>query len=104
MKILQLVLLLTMVLAAPAFAVQPGQSLTYEGGGAGPVIFSGKDHRQPCSTCHNRNLFPRMEKGATPITMEALYAGQLCGSCHNGEQAFASRGHCARCHEGYKDK
>ncbi|MEZ4601420.1 MAG: cytochrome c3 family protein [Syntrophotaleaceae bacterium] len=104
MKLFQVVFLLSTVLAAPAFAVLPGQSLTYEGGGAGPVTFSGTDHRQPCSTCHNRDLFPRMLKGAKPITMQALYAGQLCGSCHNGEQAFASQGNCARCHEGYKDK
>jgi c(7)-type cytochrome triheme protein len=102
MKLLGIALLLTGITACPVFAVMPNQSITYQDGSAGPVTFSGNNHRMPCSTCHNKNMFPRMEKGATPITMKAIYAGQLCGACHNGEKAFAAKGNCDRCHQGSK--
>jgi c(7)-type cytochrome triheme protein len=99
MKIFFLALLLQLSTSGFALAVWPGQIITYEDGDAGPVAFSGETHRQPCSTCHNRELFPRMQKGATPISMDAIDAGRLCGSCHNGEQAFASPDNCRRCHQ-----
>jgi c(7)-type cytochrome triheme protein len=30
--------------------------------------------------------------------MEDIYAGRLCGVCHNGERAFGTAGNCDRCH------
>jgi c(7)-type cytochrome triheme protein len=99
MKTFCLVLSLILSTAGFAQAVWPGQTITFDGGGVGPVPFSGETHRQPCSTCHNNEIFPRMQKGATPITMEAIDAGRLCGSCHNGEQAFAGPDNCHRCHQ-----
>jgi c(7)-type cytochrome triheme protein len=104
MKTFFLAPLLLLSTAGFALAVWPGQTITFDGGGAGAVAFSGEIHRQPCSTCHNQELFPRMQKGATPITMEAIDAGRLCGSCHNGEQAFASRDNCLRCHQENQDQ
>ncbi|MDX1581818.1 MAG: cytochrome c3 family protein [Alphaproteobacteria bacterium] len=39
-----------------------------------------------------------MKQGETEITMEAIYAGRLCGVCHNGQRAFDAKGNCNRCH------
>jgi c(7)-type cytochrome triheme protein len=30
--------------------------------------------------------------------MEEIYAGRLCGVCHNGKRAFSPAGNCNRCH------
>jgi c(7)-type cytochrome triheme protein len=38
-----------------------------------------------------------MRKGGTRITMDDMYKGGTCGSCHNGKTAFSSRD-CAKCH------
>ena len=91
--------LLLLAATGTALAVYRSQSITYAGGGAGPVVFSGAHHSQPCSSCHNPELFPRMQQGATAITMTAIDEGKLCGSCHNGSLAFASQGNCQRCHQ-----
>lgn len=99
MRTLFIGLLLTTTTAGVALAVYPGQTITFAGGSAGAVVFSGKHHRQPCSSCHNRELFPRMQQGKVTITMKAIDGGHLCGSCHNGRDAFASRDNCQRCHQ-----
>jgi len=50
-----------------------------------------------CDACHTR-LF-EMELGATEITMEMMKRGESCGTCHNGETAFAIMLEtCDRCH------
>ena len=94
-----IILLLSALAAGTALAVYPGQTITYAGCGAGPVAFSGRDHGQPCSRCHNQQTFPRMQQGEVTITMAAIDDGRLCGSCHNGRQAFASKDNCQRCHQ-----
>lgn len=48
-----------------------------------------------CTTCHS-GIF-QMAKGADPITMATIYAGQYCGVCH-GKVAFAVPTGCPRCH------
>ncbi len=58
-----------------------------------------------CNECHNE-LF-KMEIGDAEsqpeqFTMEALYAGKYCGACHDGDNAFASKTKCTRCHIGVK--
>ncbi len=92
-------LLLSALAAGTALAVYPSQTITFAGGEAGPVAFSGRHHGQPCSRCHNPQAFPRMQQGAEAITMAAIDEGRLCGSCHNGRQAFASKDNCQRCHQ-----
>ena len=58
-----------------------------------------------CDECHN-DLFKMKigdaESNPEQFTMEALYAGKYCGSCHDGENAFASKTKCTRCHIGVK--
>lgn len=48
-----------------------------------------------CNECHG-GMF-QMKKGATKVTMDELYKGKACGSCHNGLKAFGSS-ECAKCH------
>ncbi len=48
-----------------------------------------------CANCHPA-IF-QMEKGADPITMEKIFAGEYCGRCH-GKVAFDSATACPRCH------
>ena len=50
-----------------------------------------------CSNCHTA-IF-QMEKGAAPITMEKIFAGEYCGRCH-GKVAFDIATGCPRCHLG----
>ncbi len=71
------------------------------------VIFSHNDHLKKgmdCSTCHS-GLFQMQAKAAQAkgdFTMESLYQGKYCGSCHTGNLAFAADSQCARCHIGVK--
>jgi c(7)-type cytochrome triheme protein len=48
-----------------------------------------------CANCHT-GIF-QMEKGADPITMEKIFAGEYCGRCH-GKVAFDPATNCIRCH------
>lgn len=48
-----------------------------------------------CTNCHPA-IF-QMEKGADPITMEKIFAGEYCGRCH-GKVAFDPITGCPRCH------
>lgn len=50
-----------------------------------------------CANCHT-DIF-QMEKGADPITMEKIFAGEYCGRCH-GKVAFEVATGCPRCHLG----
>jgi c(7)-type cytochrome triheme protein len=78
------------------------QNLSYEAEGL-PVTFTHEQHakRNSCSECHPA-LF-NMKKGTTPISMDKIYAGKLCGACHNGKKAFSSQS-CTKCHnmKGFK--
>jgi len=70
------------------------------------VIFSHQVHGEAfgCESCHD-GLF-KMEALAAQqeddFTMESLYQGKYCGTCHDGDTAFASDTQCATCHLGVK--
>lgn len=72
------------------------------------VVFGHKEHVKmglDCTSCHDKAF--EMRKGAAEeqphkFTMKALYAGQYCGVCHNGNIAFASDTRCTSCHIGVK--
>jgi c(7)-type cytochrome triheme protein len=74
-------------------------SFTYSGGGMGKVTFNHEFHGMSfgCRECHPDEFL--MKKGATPMKMDAMYQGKLCGACHNGQMAFATTD-CAKCHKG----
>ena len=63
------------------------------------AMYPHKIHTQmlACANCHPA-IF-QMEKGADPITMEKIFAGEFCGRCH-GKVAFDIATGCARCHSG----
>ena len=64
-----------------------------------PAVFSHWIHRinYRCDTCHDA-IF-KMERGATPVSMDRIAKRETCGVCHNGEQAFATDfKNCNRCH------
>ena len=71
------------------------------------VIFDHKIHVDEmdftCGDCHS-DLFKMhigdAELKPTEFVMEALYKGQYCGACHDGEGAFASDTRCTACHIG----
>jgi c(7)-type cytochrome triheme protein len=60
------------------------------------AIFPHDAHTQwlSCPNCHTA-IF-QMARGATPINMGLIYAGQACGACH-GKVAFPATA-CGRCH------
>lgn len=85
-----------------ALAVPPGKTLEFKKSPMGKVIFSGKIHADAgvkCAECHNPDTFPKMKFGTVEIKMEEIYAGKLCGKCHNGTRAFAAKTSCNRCHK-----
>ncbi|MBI4528926.1 MAG: hypothetical protein HY695_34445 [Deltaproteobacteria bacterium] len=61
------------------------------------VTFSHATHTTwlTCASCHPE-IF-QMSKGADPITMDKIFAGQFCGQCH-GKVAFRVETGCIRCH------
>lgn len=73
------------------------------------VIFEHNKHTiefgLDCSECHN-DLFKMKigdaESDPELFTMESLYAGQYCGACHDGGNAFASNTKCTTCHIGVR--
>ena len=64
-----------------------------------PSIFPHWIHRihYRCDACHD-SLF-EMKLGGTPVTMDLMKEGKVCGTCHNGQLAFGSDLQtCNRCH------
>lgn len=86
----------SIVLAVPA-----KKTIKFNNSPMGVVTFDGTLHKEAgnkCKDCHNKEMFPKMKQGTIQITMNDIYAGKLCGVCHNGQRAFAAQGNCARCH------
>ena len=101
--VLALVVVVSFVLAVPAFAVPAGKTVEFAGGSAGKVVFDGKIHADKgakCADCHQSGLF-KMKKGGDTITMADINAGKFCGACHNGTKAFKSSdaANCGKCHK-----
>ncbi|NIQ95656.1 MAG: cytochrome C [Desulfuromonadales bacterium] len=91
----------TIVCAGTALAVPSGTIIEFSDNPMGKVVFNGMVHKDAdiaCKECHKEGLFPKMQQGTVKITMEDIYAGRLCGVCHNGQRAFAAPGNCERCH------
>lgn len=72
------------------------------------VVFSHKVHtmenEMDCDSCHDDTF--EMEAGVAEeqdnFTMQALYDGEYCGVCHDGDTAFASDKRCTLCHIGVR--
>mgnify|MGYP001827277680 CR=1 FL=1 len=72
----------------------------------GEVVFRHGTHVEAlgssCASCHQATF--RLNEPGTPIsgtiTFERIHEGDLCGSCHDGERAFAVDDDCTWCHAG----
>ena len=100
-RVISLVIVTVLVSAGVALAVPSGKVIEFNHSPMGAVKFDGKVHQEAgnkCKDCHNQEMFPKMKQGNVAITMEEIYAGRLCGVCHNGQRAFDAKGNCNRCH------
>lgn len=100
-KITLLLSILIFCVATAVVAVPAKKTLTFDKASMGPVEFSGQVHKDAgikCKECHNTEMFPKMKQGTVEITMKQIYAGDLCGKCHDGTRAFAAKKSCKRCH------
>jgi c(7)-type cytochrome triheme protein len=98
-----LAVVVTLAMAASAFAVPSGKTVEFEAKGQGKVVFDGKIHAEKgnkCADCHQSGLF-KMKKGADVFTMKDMEAGKKCGACHNGTKAFGVKdaATCVKCHK-----
>lgn len=61
-----------------------------------------KDVDLKCSSCHDDVFAMRAGNAerSSKFIMQSLYDGKYCGTCHNGERAFASNTRCNTCHIG----
>jgi len=93
------IVMLAIGLAGPASAVPPGFTLEFDGNGEGKVTFSGEAHspgaKPHCADCHMA-LFDVSR--SSQITRADHRRKQFCFVCHDGEQAFAAKQNCDRCH------
>lgn len=62
-----------------------------------PVVFPHWVHRlyYDCKACHP-TVFPM--KRTNSMSQDEILAGKSCGECHNGQEAFAAKENCKRCH------
>jgi c(7)-type cytochrome triheme protein len=100
-KVLCLIAATLLLSSAVALAVPAKKTLEFNKSPMGTVIFDGTIHKEAgakCKECHNSEMFPKMKMGTVTITMDEIYAGNLCGVCHNGKRAFDAKGDCTRCH------
>jgi c(7)-type cytochrome triheme protein len=89
-------------IAGTAMAVPSGKTLKFTKSPMGTVTFSGEEHAEAgikCKECHNPEMFPKMKQGSVEITMAKIYAGELCGKCHDGKRAFEAKKNCTECHK-----
>jgi len=101
-KALILSLVLVFAVASVALAVPASKDLVFDKSPMGKVTFSGKIHAEKglkCIDCHNPEMFPKQKKGTVTIKMSEIYAGKLCGKCHDGKTAFKAMGSCTKCHK-----
>jgi c(7)-type cytochrome triheme protein len=100
-KLAILIVAVLFVSSSIALAVPSKKTLEFNKSPMGTVTFDGTIHKEAgvkCKECHNKEMFPKMKQGTVAITMDEIYAGKLCGVCHNGGRAFDAKGNCARCH------
>ena len=65
----------------------------------GDVTFSHDFHlgMYKCPDCHTK-IFP-FKAGVQHIGMGGMEQGKSCGTCHNGKDAFSTKGDCEKCHK-----
>lgn len=71
------------------------------------VVFEHKTHIANglgCDSCHSGifEMATGTAEAKEDFTMDSLYKGKYCGTCHDGSTAFASNTRCTVCHIGVK--
>jgi c(7)-type cytochrome triheme protein len=104
-----LIVLVLCVLSGKAHAAEEcGGAVSYDGKGAGQVVFDRAVHVSrglACADCHEGSAFSfalfEMKRGASNVSMRNMALGRSCGYCHDGKQAFATTGslNCSKCHQ-----
>lgn len=100
-KTICLIISVLLLSSGASLAVSESKTIEFNKSPMGVVYFDGTLHKEAgnkCKDCHNTEMFPKMKQGTVEITMNDIYAGKLCGVCHNGKRAFDAQGNCARCH------
>jgi len=100
-KVICLIAVTLFMSSAVALAVPANKTLDFDKSPMGVVKFDGTVHKNAglkCKDCHNPEMFPKMKQGTVKITMDEIYAGKLCGACHNGKRSFDAKSNCNRCH------
>jgi len=100
--VLMLTVLIAVAFVGSAFAVPPGKTVEFAGGGNGKVVFDGKIHADKglkCNDCHTKVF--QMKKGSFKMTKEDHGTDKGCGTCHNGTKAFSQKDEasCGKCHK-----
>jgi len=101
-KVVLLIVAGLFLVSGAALAVPSGKTLEFTKSPMGKVTFSGEEHADAgikCKECHNAEMFPKMKQGTVEIKMAKIYAGELCGKCHNGKRAFEAKKNCNKCHK-----
>ena len=95
-------------LAVNAQAEGCGGTVSYDGKGAGQVVFDRMEHISKgltCADCHEGNAFSfalfEMKQGNNKLSMRNMALGRSCGYCHDGKQAFSTSNNlsCSKCHQ-----
>jgi len=88
-------------LTSAALARVGGGDIIFTPEKGGAVTFSHdfhvKDLGLTCQKCHP-SLYVTKEKDK-PVTMAQMNQGKSCGACHNGKDAFSTKGNCSKCHK-----
>ncbi len=94
-------LILLLLFTGMAIGRVGGGDITYSPKKAKSVVFSHDFHSKElglaCQKCHP-NLYVTKEKDKS-VTMTEMNQGKSCGVCHNGKEAFTSKGNCSKCHK-----
>lgn len=100
-----LTVLLLVILPATLFGSRFKDKVYLQTESAGKVEFSHYSHFEvasvgkDCTVCHN-GIYHIVTRNNPAFTMADMAAGQACGFCHDGKQAFDVSGDCTSCHAG----
>lgn len=65
----------------------------------GDVMFNHEKHVEMgflCKACHPEPYLTKDKH--KKVTMAEMNKGKSCGKCHNGKEAFTTKGNCKTCH------
>ncbi|MEK7388661.1 MAG: c(7)-type cytochrome triheme domain-containing protein [Elusimicrobiota bacterium] len=93
--------------AAAAETKEAPEFIVYDKAKNGTVTFPHKKHAEmagKCDACHGGETPIFAQKKTEGMLMKDMYAGKLCGACHDGKKhgetvVFPAKGACGKCHK-----